>query len=144
MSCDRLDFSFATKTTLITKVHTIFSYSGKVDEKATQLHAIASLKVLLDATKPQDGINGTGGGAATGDLAQDSGRASQGTEVIIITFDSPLSSTTKNTSIKCHVCNPGASINYNDLICFGCFEVRAEKKILRSTEKKVTKNAILS
>ncbi|KAG8222999.1 hypothetical protein J437_LFUL000707 [Ladona fulva] len=25
---------------------------GKVDEKATQLHAIASLKVLLDATKP--------------------------------------------------------------------------------------------
>ena len=88
MSCDRLDFSFATKTTLITKVHTIFSYSGKVDEKATQLHAIASLKVLLDATKPQDGINGTGGGAATGDLAQDSGRASQGTEVIIMTFDS--------------------------------------------------------
>ncbi|KAL3288167.1 hypothetical protein HHI36_002618, partial [Cryptolaemus montrouzieri] len=28
---------------------------GKVDEKATQLHAIASLKVLLDATKPQNG-----------------------------------------------------------------------------------------
>ncbi|XP_036226896.2 sodium/potassium/calcium exchanger Nckx30C isoform X3 [Bactrocera oleae] len=28
---------------------------GKVDEKATQLHAIASLKVLLDATKPQRG-----------------------------------------------------------------------------------------
>jgi hypothetical protein len=27
--------------------------AGKVDEKATQLHAIASLKVLLDATKPQ-------------------------------------------------------------------------------------------
>ncbi|KAK9700950.1 hypothetical protein QE152_g30911 [Popillia japonica] len=27
----------------------------KVDEKATQLHAIASLKVLLDATKPQNG-----------------------------------------------------------------------------------------
>jgi hypothetical protein len=67
---------------------------GKVDEKATQLHAIASLKVLLDATKPQDGINGsavTEGGAAAGgaggagghpgDLGQDSGRASQGTEV---------------------------------------------------------------
>ena len=32
-----------------------------MDEKATQLHAIASLKVLLDATKPQDGVNGTGG-----------------------------------------------------------------------------------
>ncbi|XP_071053821.1 sodium/potassium/calcium exchanger Nckx30C-like isoform X3 [Onthophagus taurus] len=30
-------------------------YEGKVDEKATQLHAIASLKVLLDATKPQNG-----------------------------------------------------------------------------------------
>lgn len=29
---------------------------GKVDEKATQLHAIASLKVLLDATKPQRGV----------------------------------------------------------------------------------------
>lgn len=65
--------------------------SGKVDEKATQLHAIASLKVLLDATKPQDGANGnatTGDGAATGGggpggpgEAHDSGRASQGTEV---------------------------------------------------------------
>ena len=54
-------------------------FLGKVDEKATQLHAIASLKVLLDATKPQDGVNGTGG--AGGDQTQDSGRASQGTEV---------------------------------------------------------------
>lgn len=34
----------------------VFSlFLGKVDEKATQLHAIASLKVLLDATKPQNG-----------------------------------------------------------------------------------------
>ena len=48
-----------------------------MDEKATQLHAIASLKVLLDATKPQDG-----GGGGGGDQAQDSGRASQGTEVV--------------------------------------------------------------
>lgn len=32
-----------------------FAVTGKVDEKATQLHAIASLKVLLDATKPQNG-----------------------------------------------------------------------------------------
>ena len=55
----------------------IFSISGKVDEKATQLHAIASLKVLLDATKPQDNANGGAGG----DTAHDSGRASQGTEV---------------------------------------------------------------
>lgn len=54
----------------------IFSISGKVDEKATQLHAIASLKVLLDATKPQDNANGGAGG----DTAHDSGRASQGTE----------------------------------------------------------------
>lgn len=57
----------------------LFFFAGKVDEKATQLHAIASLKVLLDATKPQDG--GGGGGGAGGDQAQDSGRASQGTEV---------------------------------------------------------------
>ncbi|XP_063366653.1 sodium/potassium/calcium exchanger Nckx30C [Cydia amplana] len=34
---------------------------GKVDEKATQLHAIASLKVLLEATKPAAG----GAGAAS-------------------------------------------------------------------------------
>uniref|UniRef100_A0A6P7GHP9 Sodium/potassium/calcium exchanger Nckx30C-like n=1 Tax=Diabrotica virgifera virgifera TaxID=50390 RepID=A0A6P7GHP9_DIAVI len=34
-------------------------YAGKVDEKATQLHAIASLKVLLDATKPQNGATTT-------------------------------------------------------------------------------------
>ena len=54
-----------------------FYFSGKVDEKATQLHAIASLKVLLDATKPQDNANGGAGG----DQAHDSGRASQGTEV---------------------------------------------------------------
>lgn len=37
-------------------VSVVFDESaGKVDEKATQLHAIASLKVLLDATKPQRG-----------------------------------------------------------------------------------------
>ena len=62
---------------------------GKVDEKATQLHAIASLKVLLDATKPQDGVNGTTNPAdgtitGAGDLAHDSGRASQGTEVNLV------------------------------------------------------------
>jgi len=75
-------------------IHTIDPlHDGKVDEKATQLHAIASLKVLLDATKPQDnggpaGANGTVGGHGgsgdpdkTGfDPANDSGRASQGTE----------------------------------------------------------------
>ncbi|XP_044006996.1 sodium/potassium/calcium exchanger Nckx30C isoform X2 [Aphidius gifuensis] len=37
-------------------IHTIDPlHDGKVDEKATQLHAIASLKVLLDATKSQNG-----------------------------------------------------------------------------------------
>jgi len=46
-------------------IHTIDPlHDGKVDEKATQLHAIASLKVLLDATKPQDGVNGSAGGHA--------------------------------------------------------------------------------
>eukprot|EP00094_Tigriopus_californicus_P002862 TCALIF_02759-PA protein Name:"Similar to Nckx30C Sodium/potassium/calcium exchanger Nckx30C (Drosophila melanogaster)" AED:0.20 eAED:0.20 QI:0/0.28/0.25/0.75/0.85/0.75/8/984/329 len=59
-------------------IHTIDPlHDGKVDEKATQLHAIASLKVLLDATKPQDGLNGN---ATNGDQTHDSGRASQGTE----------------------------------------------------------------
>jgi len=43
-------------------IHTIDPlHDGKVDEKATQLHAIASLKVLLDATKPQESSNGTTG-----------------------------------------------------------------------------------
>ncbi|OXU29228.1 hypothetical protein TSAR_005739 [Trichomalopsis sarcophagae] len=31
------------------------SLRRKIDDKATQLHAIASLKVLLDATKSRDG-----------------------------------------------------------------------------------------
>lgn len=39
-----------------------------MDEKATQLHAIASLKVLLDATKPQNG-------AATSSAANHVGNA---------------------------------------------------------------------
>ncbi|XP_069193939.1 sodium/potassium/calcium exchanger Nckx30C isoform X4 [Procambarus clarkii] len=69
-------------------IHTIDPlHDGKVDEKATQLHAIASLKVLLDATKPQNGRVET---YRTDGLAPDprpdnqshvSGRSSQGTEV---------------------------------------------------------------
>ncbi|CAH0724214.1 unnamed protein product, partial [Brenthis ino] len=44
-------------------IHTIDPmHDGKVDEKATQLHAIASLKVLLEATRPTAG--GTGAAAA--------------------------------------------------------------------------------
>ena len=62
-----------------------------MDEKATQLHAIASLKVLLDATKPQDGANGTAcggeGNNVGADQAHDSGRASQGTEVGDVRFE---------------------------------------------------------
>uniref|UniRef100_A0A2A4JE91 Sodium/calcium exchanger membrane region domain-containing protein n=1 Tax=Heliothis virescens TaxID=7102 RepID=A0A2A4JE91_HELVI len=44
-------------------IHTIDPmHDGKVDEKATQLHAIASLKVLLEATRPTAG--GAGATAA--------------------------------------------------------------------------------
>ncbi|XP_020294458.1 sodium/potassium/calcium exchanger Nckx30C [Pseudomyrmex gracilis] len=39
----------------IDPLHDGQSRAGQVDEKATQLHAIASLKVLLDATRPQNG-----------------------------------------------------------------------------------------
>ncbi|XP_011496157.1 PREDICTED: sodium/potassium/calcium exchanger Nckx30C [Ceratosolen solmsi marchali] len=39
-------------------IHTIDPlHDGKIDEKATQLHAIASLKVLLDATKSPNGVS---------------------------------------------------------------------------------------
>jgi len=56
-------------------IHTIDPlHDGKVDEKATQLHAIASLKVLLDATKPQDGVNGNADGLHSAE-GGDSGRA---------------------------------------------------------------------
>ncbi|CAG9821284.1 unnamed protein product [Phaedon cochleariae] len=52
-------------------IHTIDPmHDGKVDEKATQLHAIASLKVLLDATKPQNG-------AATSSAANHVGAAAK-------------------------------------------------------------------
>lgn len=58
--------------------------AGKVDEKATQLHAIASLKVLLDATKPQNGAaamaNHAGGsaGGSTSTAQIDMGGSSRG------------------------------------------------------------------
>ncbi|XP_045777710.1 sodium/potassium/calcium exchanger Nckx30C isoform X2 [Maniola jurtina] len=55
-------------------IHTIDPmHDGKVDEKATQLHAIASLKVLLEATKPTAG----GAGAAA---ARNSAAAAQAKE----------------------------------------------------------------
>ncbi|KYQ58766.1 Sodium/potassium/calcium exchanger Nckx30C [Trachymyrmex zeteki] len=54
-------------------IHTIDPlHDGKVDEKATQLHAIASLKVLLDATRPHNG-------AATSTAAHYSGASSKET-----------------------------------------------------------------
>ncbi|CAF4877464.1 unnamed protein product [Pieris macdunnoughi] len=50
-------------------IHTIDPmHDGKVDEKATQLHAIASLKVLLEATRPTAG--GAGAVAAKNAAAQ--------------------------------------------------------------------------
>ncbi|XP_050688120.1 sodium/potassium/calcium exchanger Nckx30C-like isoform X3 [Eriocheir sinensis] len=60
---------------------------GKVDEKATQLHAIASLKVLLDATKPQNGrvetyrSDGLAPDPRPDNQSHVSGRSSQGTEM---------------------------------------------------------------
>ncbi|XP_064111018.1 sodium/potassium/calcium exchanger 2-like isoform X2 [Macrobrachium nipponense] len=69
-------------------IHTIDPlHDGKVDEKATQLHAIASLKVLLDATKPQNGrvetyrSDGLTPDARPDNQSHVSGRSSQGTEV---------------------------------------------------------------
>jgi hypothetical protein len=65
--------------------------AGKVDEKATQLHAIASLKVLLEATKPQNGAaamanhaGGSAGGSTSTaqiDMGGSSSRGQQETEL---------------------------------------------------------------
>lgn len=69
-------------------IHTIDPlHDGKVDEKATQLHAIASLKVLLDATKPQNGrvetyrSDGLAPDPRPDNQSHVSGRSSQGTEM---------------------------------------------------------------
>ncbi|XP_026279156.2 sodium/potassium/calcium exchanger Nckx30C isoform X3 [Frankliniella occidentalis] len=52
-------------------IHTIDPlHDGKVDEKATQLHAIASLKVLLDATKPHNGAASTSAANHVGTLSE--------------------------------------------------------------------------
>lgn len=67
-----------------------------MDERATQLHAIASLKVLLDATKPQNGrvetyrSEGLTAEARPDAQSHVSGRSSQGTEVTQV--DSVVSS----------------------------------------------------
>ncbi|KAH0545747.1 Sodium/potassium/calcium exchanger Nckx30C [Cotesia glomerata] len=65
--------------------------NSKVDEKATQLHAIASLKVLLDATKPQNG-------AATSTSAQYSGCVSKETALQLQQGSQGTTTTTTTTT----------------------------------------------
>jgi len=65
--------------------------SGKVDEKATQLHAIASLKVLLDATRPHNG-------AATSTAAHYSGAPSKETTLQLQQGSQGTTTTTTTTT----------------------------------------------
>ena len=69
----------------------LWCYSGKVDEKATQLHAIASLKVLLDATRPHNG-------AATSTAAHYSGAASKETTLQLQQGSQGTTTTTTTTT----------------------------------------------
>nr|XP_012151703.1 PREDICTED: sodium/potassium/calcium exchanger Nckx30C isoform X2 [Megachile rotundata] len=66
-------------------------HDGKVDEKATQLHAIASLKVLLDATKPHNG-------AATSTAAHYSGASSKETTLQLQQGSQGTTTTTTTTT----------------------------------------------
>ncbi|XP_063971889.1 sodium/potassium/calcium exchanger Nckx30C isoform X1 [Diachasmimorpha longicaudata] len=75
----------------IDPLHDGQSHAGKVDEKATQLHAIASLKVLLDATKPQNG-------AATSTSAHYSGSASKETALQLQQGSQGTTTTTTTTT----------------------------------------------
>ncbi|XP_076668646.1 solute carrier family 24 member Nckx30C isoform X5 [Andrena cerasifolii] len=73
-------------------IHTIDPlHDGKVDEKATQLHAIASLKVLLDATRPHNG-------AATSTAAHYSGAASKETTLQLQQGSQGTTTTTTTTT----------------------------------------------
>ncbi|XP_051174151.1 sodium/potassium/calcium exchanger Nckx30C isoform X3 [Leptopilina boulardi] len=73
-------------------IHTIDPlHDGKVDEKATQLHAIASLKVLLDATRPHNG-------AATSSAAHYSGTASKETTLQLQQGSQGTTTTTTTTA----------------------------------------------
>lgn len=65
--------------------------SGKVDEKATQLHAIASLKVLLDATRPHNG-------AATSTAAHYSASSSKETTLQLQQGSQGTTTTTTTTT----------------------------------------------
>ncbi|XP_033341188.1 solute carrier family 24 member Nckx30C isoform X2 [Megalopta genalis] len=75
----------------IDPLHDGQSRAGKVDEKATQLHAIASLKVLLDATRPHNG-------AATSTAAQYSGAASKETTLQLQQGSQGTTTTTTTTT----------------------------------------------
>ncbi|KAL0132640.1 hypothetical protein PUN28_000418 [Cardiocondyla obscurior] len=73
-------------------IHTIDPlHDGKVDEKATQLHAIASLKVLLDATRPHNG-------AATSTAAHYSGSTSKETTLQLQQGSQGTTTTTTTTT----------------------------------------------
>ncbi|XP_043510302.1 sodium/potassium/calcium exchanger Nckx30C isoform X5 [Frieseomelitta varia] len=73
-------------------IHTIDPlHDGKVDEKATQLHAIASLKVLLDATRPHNG-------AATSTAAHYSGASSKETTLQLQQGSQGTTTTTTTTT----------------------------------------------
>ncbi|XP_043256938.1 sodium/potassium/calcium exchanger Nckx30C isoform X3 [Colletes gigas] len=75
----------------IDPLHDGQSRAGKVDEKATQLHAIASLKALLDATRPHNG-------AATSTAAQYSGAASKETTLQLQQGSQGTTTTTTTTT----------------------------------------------
>lgn len=62
-----------------------------MDEKATQLHAIASLKVLLDATRPHNG-------AATSTAAHYSGAPSKETTLQLQQGSQGTTTTTTTTT----------------------------------------------
>lgn len=64
-----------------------------MDEKATQLHAIASLKVLLDATRPHNG-------AATSSAAHYSGTASKETTLQLQQGSQGTTTTTTTTTAE--------------------------------------------
>ncbi|KAF7391843.1 hypothetical protein HZH68_011386 [Vespula germanica] len=75
----------------IDPLHDGQSRAGKVDEKATQLHAIASLKVLLDATRPHNG-------AATSTAAHYSGTSSKETTLQLQQGSQGTTTTTTTTT----------------------------------------------
>ncbi|XP_011268835.1 sodium/potassium/calcium exchanger Nckx30C isoform X1 [Camponotus floridanus] len=75
----------------IDPLHDGQSRAGKVDEKATQLHAIASLKVLLDATRPHNG-------AATSTAAHYSGAPSKETTLQLQQGSQGTTTTTTTTT----------------------------------------------